>query len=102
MDQQPQEQDGTRDTSSGDDVVRIRTDVPVAGDLTGIDDRSTRRLGRLPQHATAPVGPSDADGRRGRMRRSRRGRGATLLRVLGAAAGTGLVTWGALILAGIV
>lgn len=99
MEQQEARQEPS-ERPSGDDIVRIRTDVPSSGDLSSLDDRSTRRLGRLPQHATAPLGPSDAEGRRGRMRRGRSGGG--LGRIVATLAGTGLVAWGALTLAGVV
>lgn len=90
MDEAEQHQGhGTR-RESGRDVVVIRTDAAPSERPTPGDDRATRRLGRLPAHATAPVWSRDG--------REPSARGT---RVAIAVVGTGLATWGGLVLTGV-
>lgn len=90
MDEAEQDQgQGTRH-ERGRDVVVIRTDAePTEGPPPG-DDRATRRLGRLPEHATAPVWSRDS--------REPSARGT---RIAIAVVGTGLAAWGGLVLTGV-
>lgn len=90
MDEAEQQQEhGTR-RERGRDVVVIRTDATPSERPAGGDDRATRRLGRLPEHATAPVWSRDG--------REPSARGT---RIAIALVGTGLATWGGLVLTGI-
>lgn len=51
-----------------EDIVVIRT--ATTGEPSELPARAARRLGRLPQHATAPVTTVDADRRSSRRRSS--------------------------------
>lgn len=90
MDEAEQQQGhGTR-REGGRDVVVIRTDAVPSGGPPAGDDRATRRLGRLPEHATAPVWSRDG-----------RESGTRGPRIAIAVVGAGLATWGGLVLTGV-
>jgi hypothetical protein len=76
----------------GRQVVRIRTDATSGADGPPTEGRSTRRLGRLPQHANGPFEPTGPD--------RRRGTGGRLLPRVLTMLGLIAVVWGALVLTG--
>lgn len=84
----------THDRPGGDgspQIVRIRTDEPGTVPIT--EDRATRRLGRLPQHAQGQYDLAGPEPRRAPSR---------LVPLLLTTLGTAALVWGGLVLGGIV